>query len=504
MARKIVCSFLLLMLLATTFAQQPVFIETFESEGEGRTVTGISGKALNLGIGAPDRQVKLAAHSLTGKESGFTVSVWVKAAQQSTESYDIISSLEEKANLFSGWKLGVTDKGGWYFKVMADNKVMYQYIATAPRQTIRDGDWHLLTVSYDEIELRFYYDGNEMAIYRADGIQGFFAPSKLVIGGALDNEHYFEKQPWKTYWDSFNGQIDDVVIYGMSLTANDIQSHYKQVSGKDPLPATVDYFPDIFTATTFNIFHGGHEFGKETGKNELVKMLQDMSSDVYLLVETYGSGAEIADALGYYLYLISTNLSIVSRYPIVETSNLSSPFNAGAAQVQIGNGKKVNLVCLWLNYLPARNIGEGTNWSKEQFLAEDDRLRGADIRQILNDIKPQLAQQDSIPLIVGGDFNSGSHLDWTEYTKSIHKGYTMPWPVSMLMKEAGFKDSFRHLYPDALAIPGTTFYKTDRIDYIYYTGKHIRVIDSEIIGDHPVIFPSDHSIMSSVFLLGEK
>jgi hypothetical protein len=503
MIKKICITACLVVLFLIVNSQQTAFIENFEQLDESRTVKGISGKALDLGHESSNRQVILARHSLTGKESGFTVSVWVKGAQQSTEEYDILSSLEKKSNLFDGWKLGVTARGGWYFKVLANSKVRYEYTTTAARQTIRDGDWHLLSVSYDRNELRFYYDGKLMAIYRADDIRDFFAPRELAIGGSTDSEHFFKKSGWTTYWDSFNGQIDDIHLYAAAISESEIRSYYKQTAGRDPAPAPVDYFPDIFTVTAFNIFHGGHEFGKETGKSHLIKMLRDMNSDAYLLVETYGSGAEIADALGYYLYLISTNLSIISRYPFTKTHNLTSSFNAGAAQVQLSNGKKINLVCLWLNYLPARNIGNDAAWSKEKFLEEENKTRGADMRQILKDVSAELVQCDSIPLIAGGDFNSGSHLDWTDHTRSIHKGYTMSWPASIEMGKAGFKDSFREIHPDALKIPGTTFYKTDRIDYIYYKGKHIRTIDSEIIGGHPVIFPSDHSIMNTAFLLGE-
>lgn len=484
-------------------AQQPVFKEDFEQVQNGETVTGISGKALNLGADAGKRQVVLSKHQLTGNESGFSLTIWVRAAQQSTEPYDILSAFHKHDTAYSGWKIGVTAKGGWEFQIIQQNQLKYIYSATAPRQNVRDGNWHLLAISYDGIanELRFYYDGNIMAIYRADGINGFYAPQDMMIGGSIDSEYYFKKLGWKTYWDSFNGQIDDITIYGNSITANKIAAYYSDVSGKKPAPPAVDFMPDIFSVTAFNIFHGAHEFGKETGKNNLVTMLRNINSDAYLLIETYGSGAEIADALGYHLYLISSNLSIISRYPFVETYRLTSSFNAGAAQVRLSNGKKVNLACVWLNYLPARNIGEGEGWSKEKYLVEENKTRGEDIRIILNDIKPLLSKKDSIPLIVAGDFNSGSHLDWTEHTKAVHNGYTMPWPVSIAMNKAGFKDSFREIHPDALAIPGRTFYDTDRIDFIYYQGKKMVALDSEIIGSHPIVFPSDHSLVHTIFQL---
>jgi endonuclease/exonuclease/phosphatase family metal-dependent hydrolase len=500
MIKNIVSIATSVMLYFITKAQQPIFTETFEHLTGIETVTGILGKALNLGPDASVRQVVQIQYSSENQKNEFSVTVWVKADLNASEPYDILSALDKKDELFDGWKIGATANGGWEFKVLQKSKIIYDYTATAPRQTIRNGSWHLLTITYNGKELRLYYDGNIIAIYRADDFTGFYASKKLIIGGSIDSEHFFKKSGWKTYWDSFNGEIDDITNYAEALQAEKIAAYYQQAAGRKPLPSAVDYMPDIFTLTAFNIFHGAHEFGKETGKKHLTDMLRNMNSDAYLLVETYGSGAEIADALGYYFYLISTNLSIISRYPFTKTYNLSSPFNGGAAEVQLSNGKKINLVCLWLNYLPARNIGE-KGWVKEKFMEEENKTRGADIKKILADISSLLKANDSIPVIVAGDFNSGSHLDWVEQTKPAHKGQTISWPASIAMKKAGFKDSFREIYPDPLKTPGTTFYNQDRIDYIYYQGKSIHAIDAEIIGTHPVVFPSDHSAVSTMFKL---
>jgi hypothetical protein len=502
MIKKISCVLWAMVALLGIKAQPPICSENFEAANGITTVTGIAGKALNLGPDASIRKVMLTSNKWNGSEKGFSVTLWVKGEPTSQEVYTILSSLQQEADGYSGWKIGVTATGSWGFTILRNSKVCYEYTTTNPRQTTRDGNWHLLAVTYKEGELRFYYDGNNMAIYRADSIERFYAQKQLVIGGSIDSEHSFQKLGSHSYWDTYNGQIDDIAIYGHAITAEALAAYYQQVTGKKQAPAVVDHMPNIFTVTAFNIFHGAHEFGKETGKNHLVEMLRQRNADTYLLVETYGSGAEIADALGYYLYLISTNLSIISRYPFTKTYPLSHAFNGGAAQVQLSNGKKINLVSLWLNYLPGRNIGNKEGWSETTFVEEENKTRGADIRRILKDIQPLLGEKDSIPLIVGGDFNSGSHLDWTERTKSIHKGYTLPWPVSIAMNQAGFKDSFREIYPDALAMPGTTFYKQDRIDYIYYQGSGIHAIDSEIVSEHPVTFPSDHSMMSTLFRLG--
>jgi hypothetical protein len=488
--------------------QQPVFKEDFEQSGAMSRVKGINGWALDLGPMARVRQALLRPVTIANNENGFAVTVWVKGDPDAHEAYDILSSLHKTGTGYDGWKIGMTNRGSWLFTVRA-GKYAYDYTTTAPRQTIQDGNWHQLAVSYSKQadELRFYYDGKEMAIYRADGIQGFYTGDTLVIGGSKDSEHYFERATWETFWDSFNGQIDDVSLYDAPLSAAGVAAAYTSATGVKPV-TDVPGMPGIFKTTGFNIWHGAHEFGKEAGKYRLIDMLRKSNSDAFFLVETYGSGPEIADALGYYLYLISSNLSIISRYPITDTYPLTESFKSGGAKVQLPGGQKLNLFCIWLDWQPAfhsRGFTNGESWSLERYMEEERKRRSKDIAVILKDIQPYMQSMDSVPVIVAGDFNSGSHLDWTEHTRQIHKGYVIPWPASTAMIKAGFKDSYRELYPDALKYPGETFsdhYKMflkARIDFIYYQGKKLSAVQSEIIDSHPVLFPSDHAAVSTLF-----
>lgn len=490
-------------------SQTPVFAEGFEAlDSAVSRVNGISGKALDLGPRAKKRNVLLINNPVHKEDTAFTVMVWVKEDAAAQEAYDILSCMTKKDSTFEGWSIKSTVSGSWSFNVRSA-KTYYNYTTTAPRQTIRDGQWHLLAVSYADNQLRFYYDGKLMALYRADGIRGFYGAEKLVIGGSMDSEHYFEHMPYESFWDTFDGQIDDISLFDQALPEKNIADYYEEKTG-EVLTVPFKNMPSVFKITSFNIFHGGNEFGKEAGKGRLIDILRGTNSDAVLLVETYGSGPQIADALGYYLYLISSNLSILSRYPIVKTYRLTESFKSGGAQIAMPNGKKVNLFCVWLDWQPAffmYGFQNNKGWTLEQYMKEENKTRGTDIRVILNDIQPYLNQRDSIPVIVGGDFNSGSHLDWTERAKSIHKGYVVPWPASIAMAGAGFKDSYRELFPDPLKYPGISFsdhYKlwiNTRLDYIYYQGKGIKAIQSEIIGKDPVLFPSDHAAASTLFNL---
>ncbi|MBK1790689.1 endonuclease/exonuclease/phosphatase family protein [Persicirhabdus sediminis] len=103
-------------------------------------------------------------------------------------------------------------------------------------------------------------------------------------------------------------------------------------------------------------------------------------------------------------------------------------------------------------------------------------------------------------IILAGDFNDGSHLDWIESTKDLygHGGLVIPWKNSQKLKSNGFIDAYRELYPDPVTHPGITWPspayeqkpttwtplsdERDRIDYIYYRKLNLQAKDAFIVG----------------------
>lgn len=258
----------------------------------------------------------------------------------------------------------------------------------------------------------------------------------------------------------------------------------------------------------FNIFHGGHELGQEVGVNRVVEVIKAENPDVIGMVETYGSGAIIADALGYYFYLRSSNLSIMSRYPITDTYDLYDSFNCSAATLQISPSQQINYINLWLDYRPITNDQINACESIENIIAGEWSRRAAQLQSILKAFPSQWNTMET-PLIVSGDFNSDSHLDWKDDTKNMngHNGYVIEWPTSKLMEKAHFIDSYREIHPDVKKYPcltWSTMAKNElqyRIDFIYYKGKDIKAIQSEMIDKHPVRYPSDHAAVVTTFNL---
>lgn len=283
--------------------------------------------------------------------------------------------------------------------------------------------------------------------------------------------------------------------------------------------------PETLRVLTWNVWHKGHA-GKFPGKacGNVRAILRDSGADVVFMVETYGSSAVVAKALGFHHHLISPNLCVYSRYPIVETYRLPgvSTFNCGGAMVDAG-GQRIRLFAAWLHYLPdARFVP--TDLSEEGILAwEKAGTRDDEIRAILKGLAPYLRESDSVPLLLAGDFNVHSHLDWTPEAARVfpdHGGKSVRWPVSALLEEAGFRDVYRVVHPDPLEYPGPTwrygkddkaFDRLDRIDYIYAHGpkldpiaaeSHCQPIDAPLrYKGKTYAFPSDHGFVTADFRL---
>lgn len=283
------------------------------------------------------------------------------------------------------------------------------------------------------------------------------------------------------------------------------------------------------TVLSWNVWHGGHsEHFPGKGCEGTIGILRKSEADVILMVETYGTAPQVADSLGYEYSLLSSNLCIYSRYPILQKYTFEdsiSTFNFGGVMIDV-DGTHVRLFDTWLHYLPDMRLTP-TDKTEEEIIAwEKEGTRDEEVQRILNVLRPMIAEADSIPLIMGGDFNSFSHLDWTEETRDLynHGGAVVRWPVSVAMQEAGFKDSFRQLNPDPAKSPGATWLtdadpeetecRTDRIDFIYYQGKTIGATASECYDNslgktfrfkgEEFFYPSDHGFVLTQFKIKEQ
>jgi exonuclease III len=265
---------------------------------------------------------------------------------------------------------------------------------------------------------------------------------------------------------------------------------------------------------TWNIWHGGLHGNKAnnfkedtTNTDNILKVLKQENPDILFMQETYCCGMDIAKKAGYsYFWRGSSNLSIHSKYPIIDSIDIYKPFNSHAVIIDV-KGEYILCVNIWLHYLPDY-FQDIKTLSPDSLVMGEGTTRLKEITAIL-DCVDSLEKTLNMPIIIGGDFNSGSHLDWVENTKKMHYNKVVEWPVSKMMIDRGFTDSFREANPDPTkTLEGTWGFLndeiiSDRIDFIYYKGTHVKTIHSKIVKDDPIggFFNSDHRAVLSEFEL---
>lgn len=466
---------------------------------------GVYGSALDLSSRASCR-TPLVLDSMSFTANGkqiYSIALWVRTPAKALPAATgaVIATNVDKAAKAGGFTIGASANGSWYAGFTDNNGNSLWYEPTPARQPLNDGRWHLLALTYSKRlgKARFYYDGQNVATYNLNELGPINGRGKIRLGGADSTE-----------WNTFNGQIDEFTLYDRIATPEmlfRLYSSYYTLTRLTPLP---DSIPEL-KLMAFNIWHGGRETGAQVGPQRVADLIRTSGADVVGLIETYGSGPAIADALGYHLYLHSSNLAILSRYPIGRTYDFFQPFNCSAARIRVSKTQTIHYVNLWLHYLPDTRLQIETGMTPDSIVEQEWTTRAGELQQILHDADSVGFLSGDVPTFVSGDFNSDSHLDWTRTTRHLHRGYILPWPTSRLMADAGFRDAYRVCHPNPKTDPGITWSPLIdpadstalryRIDFIYYKGPGVVPREVEVIETHPVRYPSDHAAVVGTFAL---
>ncbi len=207
---------------------------------------------------------------------------------------------------------------------------------------------------------------------------------------------------------------------------------------------------------------------------------------------------------------------MLSRYPITDSSTVY-PLNDDRGSIYRLVAKKGNQeFAVYTAHLDYRNCAyydargyDGNNWEKIEPVSDLDSILVLNRASVRDDAIARFvstAEKDKAAgriVILGGDFNEPSHLDWTEATKDMrdHYGLVVPWDVSVILEKAGYKDAYREKYPDPVTHPGFTCPADcpdidlkklvwspeaddrDRIDFIMYSPfEGLTLTDMTIVG----------------------
>ena len=223
---------------------------------------------------------------------------------------------------------------------------------------------------------------------------------------------------------------------------------------------------------------------------------------------------------------VGGDVGLVSRFPIASTAPVFDETKADTGSVMayrltLPGGREITVCTAHLDYKHyALNLVRGYNGGDPDWKMRDanhdgepDRLndadavlehsrksrRGAAIGAFL--AFAQIERTAGRAVILAGDFNEGSHLDWTAKAKDFagHYGAVLAWENSIALHKSGFRDSWRVLFPDEVKHPGFTWPATpfekktttwaplsderDRIDFIYHLADAgLRPVQAWIVG----------------------
>ncbi|BCB80865.1 hypothetical protein Pflav_072750 [Phytohabitans flavus] len=272
---------------------------------------------------------------------------------------------------------------------------------------------------------------------------------------------------------------------------------------------------------SLNVFYGGDELDLETGDfcaepdgcvetlRQVERLIRRSGADIVGVQETERNTERIAAAIGWYG---SNHAHVMSRFPIIDPPGADGRY----VFVVVAPGR---VVAVANTHLPSDPYGPylvRDGGTRAEVLALERQTRLPAIRDLVR-VLPGLAAR-GIPVLLTGDFNSPSHLDWTPAVAAARPEvpYAVRWPASAALADAGLVDTYREAHPDPVAVPGFTWTPGgpesdpaevhDRIDWVLRAGPS-RTVDSKVVGEvgGPDVgvglspYPSDHrGVVSTV------
>ena len=148
----------------------------------------------------------------------------------------------------------------------------------------------------------------------------------------------------------------------------------------------------------------------------------------------------------------SYDTGLLSKYPIEKFDTISPHENDHGTIHRLyattQEGDKFAIYTAHLDYLNCAYYEprgySGNTWEEVEIPASVEEIiymndlsnRDNQIRQFIEAAEKDIAEGRTV--IIGGDFNEPSYLDWQEDTAGMrdHQGFIVPWTVSMLLKDA--------------------------------------------------------------------
>lgn len=217
----------------------------------------------------------------------------------------------------------------------------------------------------------------------------------------------------------------------------------------------------------WNVLRGGNNV--EEGPEKALAVIRAVDPDIVLLQESYDIdgdrprlGEWLTGELGWNQYQgESAHLCIMTPLDL-ETTFFHHAWHGVGARIKDEHDREFLAWSIWIDYRAfiGYELRDNPEMDDETLLAAETERSGR-VKQataLIEHLKESGQLESDLPLLVGGDWNCPSHLDWTMDTARVYRNRRdMPLPVSLAMRDAGFTDTFRALHPNPVQHPGITW-----------------------------------------------
>jgi endonuclease/exonuclease/phosphatase family metal-dependent hydrolase len=264
---------------------------------------------------------------------------------------------------------------------------------------------------------------------------------------------------------------------------------------------------------TFNLEYGAEKYGYKQACKIIQSLRPNQLPDIIALQEVQTSDGidmtpSLAQFLSYPYYLNLSTGAILSYWPITLID-----FSKDLVLIKKNNQDYIYLILVHMTDSPyqpfqAQNIEYCQDIEKiycqqpihinnpHELYQSAFLARGKELNELISTIN---SLGKDVPIIILGDFNEPSHLDWTD--KAYYYGlipFASSFPISTILKREGCVDVYRHIYPNEITHPGYTWptyphHRPDRIDFIYVR-NFSSILDCQI--HHQ--YSSDHYPISAL------
>lgn len=224
---------------------------------------------------------------------------------------------------------------------------------------------------------------------------------------------------------------------------------------------------DTFRVLVWNVLHGANDV--DQGAEKTLAVIREAAPDLVLMQESYDIegdrptlGRWLAGELGWQVHQAdSPHLCVLTPHTI-EARFFHHPWHGLGVRLRDGADRELIAYSIWIDYRAflGYELRDRPDISDaDLLLAETERSsRLPQTMALLEHLGEQGHLDADVPVLVGGDWNTGSHLDWTVDTARVFQNRrALDLPVSQAVHERGFRDVFRTVHPNPVQHPGITW-----------------------------------------------